>query len=259
MNHKNTIDLICQECKLVKVSYPPWRAKQFLKNGWHCKSCASKIKWRNHSIETKNKIKQSQINALTEWRKQNPERLREIGKIRRSKVKISGKELRTRQQESIKNNPDLYEKYCQKRKQIAENFHKSMTDVDREIHYAKVFKNTGKSKAEDDFFEILKNHGLFFNRNKVISGFIVDGVDDQKKIIVEFYGDSFHCNPQIYQDPNKYCSWLRRSVKQQWDRDRRRISALYKNGYSVIIVWEKDWKLDQSKQIRSIKDALYIC
>lgn len=246
-----TINLKCIDC-FSEVNFPPWRARKYQNNGWRCKSCSSKFVYKNHDDEIKLKI----INAIAEGRKNiSSDKLSEIGKKRRSFVKISGKEMRERQQKTINNDPIRYAAYCEKRRQIAQNFHDNMTDSDKAVFYTKVLKNVGISKAEKEFFADLKKHNLFFERNIPISGFIVDGL--QNKTIVEFYGDTFHCNPKKYTDAEQYCSWIKRTVGDQWKRDQRRLGCFYKLGYKVVIVWQSDWIKNKQLVIERIKNALY--
>jgi G:T-mismatch repair DNA endonuclease (very short patch repair protein) len=131
-----------------------------------------------------------------------------------------------------------------------------MSDQDREDHYSKVFKNSGISKAEEDFFNVLIDNGINFERGKCVSGFFPDGVIEDEKLIIEFYGDSFHCNPNKFSDSDQYCSWIKRTVQQQWDRDKKRIAVFPKYGYKVLIVWESDWNSNQNDQIQRIKSFI---
>ncbi len=182
----------------------------------------------------------------------------EHAKKMRMAVKISGAELRARQQKFIDCAPvEYYEKYCEKRKQIALNFHAGMSDKDKEVHYRKVFKNTGRSMACDKFLEVLSNHKITHKPEQYVNGFIVDAIIDNSKLIIEFYGDIYHCNPRKFKDPAKYCSWISRTVQEQWNRDKRRLAALYKLGYKVLIVWEYDWNKTPLIEIERIKYEMH--
>ena len=100
----------------------------------------------------------------------------------------------------------------------------------------------------------MESEGVSLEREQGISGFIVDGL--QNKLIVEFYGDIYHCNPRHFRDPDEFCSWIGRTVTQQWARDRKRLGVFYKLGYRVVIVWEADWKTHPENEIRRVKNAL---
>ena len=91
----------------------------------------------------------------------------------------------------------------------------------------------------------------------MISGFFVDGCLQNKKLIVEFYGDTYHCNPKNFSDPDKFCSWLKRTVGEQWTRDRKRLAVLYKAGHTVLIVWQSEWDQNRNEQLERIKNAVF--
>jgi G:T-mismatch repair DNA endonuclease (very short patch repair protein) len=95
-----------------------------------------------------------------------------------------------------------------------------------------------------------------FDSEQPFHGFIPDEINHSKKIIVEFFGDFYHCNPKKYSDPKLFMSAIERTVGEQWERDRKRISRFSKHGYTTIIIWENDFKEDPIKQISRIK-ALY--
>ena len=257
-------NVICVDCAK-KMTFPYWRVKHRLENNLpiRCNNCARIQSRKTYKENYKNNIalQQKRSNIMKDWHKNNPEKSSEIGKKRRNHVKISGSEMRMRQQESIDNDPVKYEKYCQKRKQIAIDFHNSMNDEEKEQHYRKVFKNRGKSKRSEEFFMFLKENHIIdeIELEKYINGYIVDGCIENKKLIIEYYGDMFHCNPrnEKFKNPEKYCSWIGRTVREQWNRDRKRLAVLYRLGYRVLIIWESDWINKRNEQLERILNALY--
>lgn len=248
-------NFICVGCNSAFTVLQGGRAKRFVeKGGWRCKSCASKLAHQNMSEDSKLNRRTATLDWLS---KRTPEQLSEIGRKRRAKVKLSGAELRARQQATIESDETAYAAYCEKRRIIAQNFHNEMSDADKETYYQNVFKNTGRSKAEDEFFDELTRFDLSFERNKIISGFIVDGIHN--KLIVEFYGDTYHCNPKKFTDPSQYCSWIKRTVAEQWKRDQKRLACFYRLGYTVVIVWQSDWIKNKCNVIERIQHALSSC
>lgn len=205
------------------------------------------------------KITEAKKRGLIDYHaKRTSEEKSEHGRKMRKAVKISGAEMRAKQQKFIDDSsPEYYKKYCEKRRQIALNFHAGMSDIDKEAHYRKIFKNTGRSKACDKFLEVLITHRIIHKPEQYVNGFIVDAIIDNSNLIIEFYGDIYHCNPIKFKDPAKYCSWISRTVQEQWDRDRRRLAALYKLGYKVLIVWEYDWNKTPLIEIERIKHEMH--
>jgi len=182
-------------------------------------------------------------------------------KYRKSCTTAEGRKRgRLKQHKNIKADPQKYKEYCQKRQRIAQEFHDNMTDEQKEQHYRKVLKNNGRSKECDDFIQTLKNHHIMCDIEQYVHGFVVDGIIQNTNIIIEYYGDVFHCNPRRFTDANQVCSWLGgRTVQEQWDRDRRRLAALYKYGYKVIIVWGDEWKANPNDVIGRIQNEMCKC
>ena len=114
----------------------------------------------------------------------------------------------------------------------------------------------GQSAVGDRFIDRLRAEGLDITAEEHVHGFIVDGLVGGTSLIVEFYGDIYHCHPGQFDDPAQYCPWLGRTVGQQWARDRKRLGVFYRYGYCVVIVWESDWYSDPDTQVRRVQDAM---
>ena len=256
-------EYICKKCKTSEW-LQKWRYKQKTYPDL-CASCAKAKgveKYKNIKFNDPcrwKKITKSKQKACNDRHLKSTAEEKSIhAKKMRDAVTISGKELRKRQQDFIDNaSKEYYNAYCEKRSKIAKAFHTGMTDEEREKHYRKVFKNNGRSKACDKFLETLNAHNIKCQPEEYVNGFIVDAIIHDTNIIIEFYGDIFHCNPRRFKEPTQYCSWISRTVQEQWDRDRKRLAALYKLKYKVIIVWEHDWNKHPEKCITRIQNEMY--
>lgn len=258
-------EYVCSRCGTSEW-LPRWRHKQ-KKYPDLCKSCAqAKGHERYKNIRTTDPDKWKELTeikrraAKNKHRKSSKKERIEHAKKMRAAVTISGTEMRQKQQDFIDSaGEDYYINYCNTRRRIALEFHANMSDEEKEIHYRKVLKNNGRSKECDDFLDTLKNHGIDCIEEQYIKGFIVDGIIRNTNLIIEYYGDVFHCNPKRFKDPNQKCSWLSgRTVQEQWNRDKRRLAALYRYGYKVIIVWGEDWKSAPDKIIERILNEMHI-
>ena len=58
--------------------------------------------------------------------------------------------------------------------------------------------------------------------------------------------------------PDKWFTWIKRTVGEQWKRDQRRLACFYRLGYTVVIVWQTDWDRDKETAIERIQHALRI-
>jgi hypothetical protein len=67
--------------------------------------------------------------------------------------------------------------------------------------------------------------------------------------LIEYNGDYWHCNP------NKYNSTFFHKTKNMtateiWDRDSDKIKFAEDNGFSVLVIWEKDFKENPEREIK---------
>ena len=86
-----------------------------------------------------------------------------------------------------------------------------------------------------------KEFGVFNNALKKYTYF--DFVIPDLKICVEFNGDVFHANPEIYKStdtPNPYDKSL--TSEAIWLFDNLKNQELINRGYNIIIIWEKGYK-----------------
>lgn len=90
--------------------------------------------------------------------------------------------------------------------------------------------------------------------NARISRWNVDVLFDERKLVIEYFGDYWHMNPQRYAADDMH-NLMRKTAQEIWDRDARKFNELKAAGYDVIVVWEADWRADEAAQLQRIKDA----
>ena len=59
--------------------------------------------------------------------------------------------------------------------------------------------------------------------------------------IIEFNGDYWHCNPQFF-DKEYYHNLLHCSAQDIWNKNKTKCDFAISNGYSILIVWENDFR-----------------
>lgn len=76
---------------------------------------------------------------------------------------------------------------------------------------------------------------------------VVDFYVKELNKIIEFYGDYWHGNPNIYcsEDIISFPKQKKIPAKEIWERDARRIDAIKSIGVDVLIIWEKDYRLNK--------------
>lgn len=93
----------------------------------------------------------------------------------------------------------------------------------------------------------------FFHQYKFMNKFMLDFCFPKQKVIVEAYGDFWHCNPAIYPGP------IHPHQKKGIGRDKSKEAYIRKvdNGsWDLIIIWESDIKKDVSKCVDKIEEIL---
>jgi len=114
------------------------------------------------------------------------------------------------------------------------------------------FRSTGEIELENFCRTICKD----VETNKRISCWNVDVVSWTKNVVIEFFGDFWHMHPAKY-GPNDIHQLFRKPASHIWARDEKKINDLKNRGFKVIIVWERDWRLDRETQLQRIQDAFY--
>jgi G:T-mismatch repair DNA endonuclease (very short patch repair protein) len=68
-------------------------------------------------------------------------------------------------------------------------------------------------------------------------------------LIIEYYGDYWHCNPKKY-DENYLHPHKKKFAKQIWMEDSIRIDYIKNLGYNLEVIWECD--LDKPNNLKTI-------
>jgi G:T-mismatch repair DNA endonuclease (very short patch repair protein) len=119
--------------------------------------------------------------------------------------------------------------------------------IAKELHFRKYFKNSHVgyiSKAQTAIYEMLKIYGYELEILIPGSGLTADILNIDKKIIVEYNGDFWHCNPKLYA-PDYFHPILKMTAKEKWSKDMRRKFLLRNLGYHIITIWENEWMTDR--------------
>lgn len=122
------------------------------------------------------------------------------------------------------------------------------------------------SKISQKFFsdleQLLAVNGLdctiFYydkNREYAINGKRVDFYHKKSKVVIEFYGDYWHGNPNKYKPTDSIRKLL---VKDKWANDEKRISSIKESNSvnEVIIVWEGDVRTQYDYELERCLNAI---
>jgi hypothetical protein len=116
--------------------------------------------------------------------------------------------------------------------------------------------SVNRSKIEDQFFQAIKAVYPDISRGTIRLGkrwFFPDVLAPHDGVVIEFYGDFWHANPQRYAYGDIVNHTTAAAI---WRRDAERVEAIESLGYQVIIVWESDYKSDRLATVKHIDNLL---
>jgi len=93
-----------------------------------------------------------------------------------------------------------------------------------------------------------------FRLNKKEGGvWIYDFVDLPNKKIIEYNGDEYHANPEMFES-DEYPHPFRKNVTaaEIWEKDRKKLEVAREEGFEVITIWDSEYR-------KSKKDTLDRC
>lgn len=100
-----------------------------------------------------------------------------------------------------------------------------------------------KSKQESKWLDLMliekKNRNVYIKCGD--KTYCVDGLDLNKKIVYEYYGDFFHGNPEIY-NSDDINPLLNEKYGDLYLKTKEKESNIKKSGYQIISIWENDFK-----------------
>lgn len=124
----------------------------------------------------------------------------------------------------------------------------------------------GTSIISEDFFNDLKsrldsNYSILEGKNEKFihdgsQAFKYDFTIKETKKIIEFNGDYWHCNPSKYEE-SYYHSVKNKTAKDIWKYDRYKKELAESHNYTMLTIWESDYKEDPEREIKKCIDFIY--
>ena len=129
--------------------------------------------------------------------------------------------------------------------------------VSRRCSFSKMasslFRKTESSLNRDDITYIYQPKTEEFSIYQKNRSFFYDFCIPELKFIIEFNGDIFHGNPQLFNEsdcPNPFDRTL--TAKQMWLNDKEKIDLAKSKGFEVMIIWERDYRNDPETIMNNI-------
>ncbi len=132
----------------------------------------------------------------------------------------------------------------------------------------------GYSKVSQDlFYKILEKYNIedreeiyFATKNneikleKIEGGvWLYDFCDKKRKKIIEYNGDQYHANPNLYEstdNPHPFRKWI--TAQEIWDKDKEKIRIAKVEGYVVLTIWDGDYKRNKEKVVKDCLNFLFV-
>lgn len=115
-----------------------------------------------------------------------------------------------------------------------------------ERHRNGEIKSFNRSKAEFEIIELLEKLNFEVIPNFRIDTKIYDLYLPKLNLLIEYHGNYWHCNPEIYA-PDYFNKKKKMLAKEIWEYDNNKLYLAINNNYNCLIIWEKEYK--QNKNI----------
>ena len=126
----------------------------------------------------------------------------------------------------------------------SQNLHVGFSKISQEL-----FNAIDKQLGENDYtFYGSKNHEYCIRKNS--TNYIYDFTDLEHNKIIEFQGDIYHGNPELFTEnehPNPYHK--DKSCKDLWEFDKKKGEIAVEHGFKILHIWEKDYRENKQKII----------
>lgn len=102
-------------------------------------------------------------------------------------------------------------------------------------------KSTIVSKREKEIVKEIKQLGYKPINSYRVDSKICDVFIPSLNLIIEYFGDYWHCNPKKY-DSNYFNKKKGKFAWELWDYDNKKLELIKNYGYNLEVVWENDLK-----------------
>jgi hypothetical protein len=243
-NKRNTYDEICWECKQ--------KIKIQTKIQEKCKQCGKKVEFssarRTYFEKRGGKlcpecVKKNQIESMTKMNsKRTHEELSEFARKGHKTRSFESRSMATKKQwENIKKDPLKIKKISERLSHRMKKRWENMSETNKEKILRKWLNPEQRSKLNDNFKQLMIKEKIYqgFISECPFCGFVPDEINHELKLIIEVYGDYWHCNPRTYKNPQQYLKRQQKTVKERWEYDRRRLGCFYEKGYCLGKCYKK--------------------
>jgi G:T-mismatch repair DNA endonuclease (very short patch repair protein)/phage FluMu protein Com len=133
-----------------------------------------------------------------------------------------------------------------------EETRKKMSEILKKTRRQGKLRSVIKSKKETEICKILKEMGYKVVPSLRVDTKICDIFIPSLNLIIEYFGDYWHCNPMKYE--SDYFNVKKKlSAKEIWKYDESKLELIKSYGYNLEVIWESELKLNNDKLLTIIK------
>lgn len=156
-----------------------------------------------------------------------------------------------------------YNETCQSKSLTLPNFIKKYGEnLGRKKYrdYCEIRPTFYSKLSQELFWKIKTNDCYFAEYNKEFGShsntgyYFYDFVDTKLKKCIEFNGDYWHLNPNLYREDHQ--THYGYTAEQIWEKDKMKIDHIKSLGYDVMIIWESEYLNKPNKVIEKIGEFL---
>jgi G:T-mismatch repair DNA endonuclease (very short patch repair protein)/phage FluMu protein Com len=133
-----------------------------------------------------------------------------------------------------------------------EETRKKMSEVLKKTRRQGKIKSVNKSKKENEICNMIKKLGYIVIPSLRVDTKICDIYIPKLNLIIEYFGDYWHCNPLKY-DADYINVKKNLTAKEIWKYDESKLELIKSYGYNLEVIWESELKLNNDKLLTIIK------
>ena len=126
-----------------------------------------------------------------------------------------------------------------------ESTRKKMSDTMKNTIRSGKIKSSITSKNEKVIISIINKLGYTAKQSYKIDTKICDVFIPDLNLIIEYFGDYWHCNPVKY-NGNYFNKKKNQFAWELWEYDKSKLDLIESCGYNVEVIWEREFRDNQS-------------
>lgn len=151
------------------------------------------------------------------------------------------------------NGIELYEDYVQRKTKNWKNktYNKSKGQVQVEEYIRNLF--------EEKVYGHKEHYGIFLNKQEqelLNQKVIFPDILIKDKIIIEYFGDFWHANKNMFDDEHKKHPYIDLTIREIREKDNIKKQLLEDRGFQYFVIWETDWKNNKEHIKKELREIL---